>query len=34
VVYRADDERRQVSVLAIGVKVGNRLLIGGVEIQL
>jgi len=34
VLYRADEERRQVIVLAIGVKMGNRLLIGGMEIQL
>ncbi len=34
VLYIVDTEQRQVSVLAIGVKRGNRLLIGGEELQI
>jgi hypothetical protein len=34
VLYRVDEQRHQVTVLAIGIKMGNRLLIGGVEVQL
>src|SRR5262245_21930657 len=34
VLYRTDEESSQVIVLAIGVKEGNRLLIGGEEIDL
>jgi hypothetical protein len=34
VLYRTDEENNQVVVLAIGVKEGHRLLIGGEEIDL
>jgi hypothetical protein len=34
VLYRTDEENNQVVVLAIGVKEGHRLLIGGEEIEL
>jgi hypothetical protein len=34
VFYRVDYDQRQVVILAIGEKVGNRLLIGGQEIKL
>jgi hypothetical protein len=34
VLYRTDEKSSQVVVLAIGVKEGNRLLIGGQEIEL
>ena len=34
VFYRVDYDQQQVVILAIGEKVGNRLLIGGEEIKL
>lgn len=34
VLYGINDEGRQVQIQAIGVKEGNRLLIGGVEVEL
>ena len=34
VFYQVDGESRQVSILAIGVKRGNRLTIGGEEVEL
>jgi hypothetical protein len=34
VLYGTDEENNQIVVLAIGVKEGNRLLIGGEEIEL
>jgi hypothetical protein len=34
VLYRVDEVAKQVAVLALGVKAGNRLLIGGEEIEL
>jgi hypothetical protein len=34
VLYDIDEERHAVQILAIGVKQGNRLLVGGVEIAL
>ena len=34
VFYRVDYDQQQVVILAIGEKVGNRLLIGGQEIKL
>jgi mRNA-degrading endonuclease RelE of RelBE toxin-antitoxin system len=34
VFYRVDLERREVFVLAVGEKKGNRLLIGGEEIEI
>lgn len=34
VLYAVDLERKEVQVLAIGVKDGNRLLIGGEEVEL
>jgi len=34
VFYAVDSDRRQVQVLAIGVKRGSRLFIGGEEIEL
>jgi mRNA-degrading endonuclease RelE of RelBE toxin-antitoxin system len=33
VFYRVDYENRQVVILAIGEKMGNRLFIGGVEVE-
>lgn len=34
VFYAVDAERKEVQVLAIGVKKGNRLIIGGEEVEL
>lgn len=34
VLYSIDVENREVQVLAIGIKVNNRLLIGGEEVEL
>jgi hypothetical protein len=34
VFYDADPEEKKVSVLAIGIKEGNRLFIGGEEFEL
>ena len=34
VYYSVEQERKQVSILAVGVKKGNRLVIGGEEVQL
>ena len=34
VYYSVEQEHKQVSILAVGVKKGNRLLIGGEEVQL
>jgi mRNA-degrading endonuclease RelE of RelBE toxin-antitoxin system len=34
VLYRVDADSHTVQVLAVGVKVGNRLLIGGAEVEL
>ncbi len=34
VLYGVDDERRGVQVQAIGVKKGNRLFVGGEEVEL
>lgn len=34
VFYRVDAEQRQVRILAIAVKVGNRLFLAGEEVQL
>ena len=34
VLYGVDHERREVQIQAIGVKKGNRLLVGGEEIEL
>jgi mRNA-degrading endonuclease RelE of RelBE toxin-antitoxin system len=33
-LYRIDEERREVQIQAIGVKEGNRLLIAGEEVEL
>ncbi len=33
VFYRTDEDAREVHILAIGVKVGNRLLVGGEEFE-
>lgn len=34
VLYGIDDDRREVQIQAIGVKEGNRLLVGGKEVEL
>jgi mRNA-degrading endonuclease RelE of RelBE toxin-antitoxin system len=34
VLYGIDEERREVQILAIGVKEGNRLLVAGEEVEL
>src|SRR5436190_1148735 len=34
VLYEIDEERREVQIQAIGVKVGDRLLIAGEEVEL
>jgi hypothetical protein len=34
VLYAVDHERREIQIQAIGVKEGNRLIIGGEEVQL
>lgn len=34
VLYGIDEERREVQIQAIGVKVGNRLLVGAEEVEL
>jgi mRNA-degrading endonuclease RelE of RelBE toxin-antitoxin system len=34
VFYEVDTEQREVNILAVGVKEGNRLLVGGEEIKL
>ena len=34
VLYDIDQEEREVHILAIGVKVGHRLVVGGEEIEL
>jgi hypothetical protein len=34
VLYAVDHERREIQIQAIGVKEGNRLTIGGEEVQL
>src|SRR5438105_2853290 len=34
VLYDIDEERREVQVVAIGVKEGNRLIVGGEEVEL
>ena len=34
VLYGVDHERREVQIQAIGVKKGNRLLVGGEEVEL
>lgn len=34
VLYGIDEEHREVQIQAIGVKVGNRLMVGGEEVEL
>jgi hypothetical protein len=34
VLYGIDEEKREVQIQAIGVKEGNRLLVGGEEVEL
>src|SRR5712691_6795921 len=34
VLYGIDEERREVQIQAIGVKVGNKLIVGGEEVEL